>query len=161
MTHTTLELLTPADEPVIVMRRFFAVPPALVFRAWTEPDLFRRWIGPRHLETVVLEMDARVGGSYRFVQRAPDGGEHAFHGDYLEVDAPHRLVSTFVYEPFPDAPSVDTLVLEVVDGGTLSTGTSRHVSLAARDAHVAAGMERGVREGYERLDELIAAGVLA
>lgn len=147
----------PADEPVIVVRRFFAAPRELVWRAWTEPDLFRRWIGPRYLENTLVEMDVRVGGTYRFVQTAPDGGTHAFRGEYLEVDRPHRLVSTFVYEPMPDASAVDTLVLEEAEGGTLALITSRHASIETRDGHVAAGMEGGMLEGFERLDEVLAA----
>jgi uncharacterized protein YndB with AHSA1/START domain len=161
MTETTYSMTVPTDEPTIVVRRFVAAPPALVWRAWTEPDLFARWIGPRYLTNTVMEMDVRVGGRYRFVQTAPDGGTHAFHGDYLEVDPPRRLVSTFVYEPFPDAWATDTLELEEVEGGTLLHISSRHVSFETRDSHLAAGMEAGMTEGFERLDDLISEGGLA
>ena len=160
MTETTYAVTVSTDAPTIVVRRFVAAPPALVWRAWTEPDLFARWIGPRYLSTDVLEMDVRVGGGYRFVQTAPDGGTHAFHGDYLEVEPTRRLVSTFVYEPFPDASATDTLELEEVEGGTLMHLSSRHASFETRDGHLAAGMEGGMTEGFERLDELIAEGAL-
>jgi uncharacterized protein YndB with AHSA1/START domain len=158
---TTYQCVIPVDDPVIEVRRFFAAPRELVFRAWTEPEIFRLWIGPRYLENTLVEMDVRVGGSYRFVQTAPDGGTHAFRGEYLEVDPPRLLVSTFIYEPMPDDYSVDTVVLEEVDGGTLALMTSRHSSLAARDTHVANGMEGGMNEGFARLDEWIAATTLA
>ena len=160
MPETTYAMPVSTAAPTLVVRRFLAAPPTLVWRAWTEPDLFARWIGPRYLTNTVVEMDVRVGGSYRFVQTAPDGGTHAFRGDYLEVDPPRRLVSTFVYEPFPDASAVDTLELEEVEGGTLMHLSSRHASFETRDGHIAAGMEAGMTEGFERLDELIADGGL-
>lgn len=101
-------------------------------------------------------MDLRVGGSYRFVHRAPDGQEFGFHGEFREIDPPHRLVQTFVFEGAPEHEAVETLTLEPVDGGTLLIGRTAHDTIEARDAHVAAGMEGGMRETYERLDELLA-----
>ena len=116
----------------------------------------RRWLGPRTFEMVSCDVDLRVGGTYRYVHRAPDGQEYGFHGEYREIDAPRRLVATFVFEPMPDHEAVDTLTMEEVDGGTLVTTTTRHASFEARDGHVAGGMETGMSEGYERLDALVA-----
>ncbi len=130
MTHPTLEIETPADDPVVLARRFVTAPPAVGLRAWTEPDIVRTWIGPRYLEVVSVGTDARVGGTYRHVHRAPDGVEHAFHGEQLGVDAP---------------------VLEAVDGGTLMQVSSRHSSTESRGGHVVATMASGMPGGVERL----------
>lgn len=155
MTTTPMEIVTPPDEPVIIVRRFVKAPQALVYQAWTDPEHRRRWWGPRALEVVVCEIDLRVGGGYRIVHRAPDGQEFGFHGEYREIDPPHRLVNTFVYEGEPEHEAVETLTLQAVAGGTLVTGTTRHASFAARDGHVASGMATGITESYQRLDELL------
>lgn len=157
MTATAqLEISIPPDEPVIAFRRFVKAPPALVFAAWTDPEHLPHWWGPRRLELVVCEIDLRVGGGYRFVSRAPDGQEFGFHGEYREIQPPHRLVSTFVYEGAPDHEALDTATFEALEGGTVISGISIHDSVASRDAHVAAGMEGGMSESYERLDEWLA-----
>ena len=77
-------------EPVITYRRFVPAPPELVFEAWTKPEHLTQWLGPAYLELSVCEIDLRVGGAYRFVHRAPDGTEHGFHGEYLEVVRPSQ-----------------------------------------------------------------------
>ena len=81
--------------------------PGAVFEAWTKPEHLTQWLGPAYLELSVCEIDLRVGGAYRLVHRAPDGTEHGFYGEYLEVVRPSRLVMTFIYEGMPDARSVD------------------------------------------------------
>jgi uncharacterized protein YndB with AHSA1/START domain len=144
MSTPKLEIETPADEPVIVFRRFVKAPPELVFRAYTDPELLKHWWGPRYLEMTVCEVDLRVGGNYRFVHRAPDGQEFGFHGEYREIEAPHRE-------------ALDSAVFEAFDGGTMVSGRSMHDSVEARDLHVASGMEQGMNETYERLDEWVAA----
>ena len=156
MTNNETEITVPAGEPVIEVRRFFEAPPELVYRACTESEYLRRWFGPRRLEITECDIDLRVGGTWRIVQRAPDGMEFAFHGEFLELDPPHRRVGTFVYEGAPEHEAVETLVLEAVEGGTMLTTTTRHSSLEARDMHVANGMEEGIIESMERLVELVA-----
>lgn len=156
MSTATLEIITPADEPVIITRRWVKAPVELVWEVTTNAEHMKQWLGPRELEMVLCETDPRVGGAYRFVQLAPDGSEHHFRGEYREVDAPHRLTYTFIYEAWPDHESVETVELTAKDGGTLITSTMVHVSLFARDQMVESGMEGGVREGYERMDELLA-----
>ena len=146
-----------AGEPVIVVRRFLAAPPEIVFRAWSEPALLRRWWGPRRLEVTECELDPHVGGTWRIVHRAPDGQEFGFHGRILELDPPRRRVHTWVYEGAPDDEAVETLELSPVEGGTMLAMTTRHPSVAARDQHVAAGMETGMVESFERLDEVLGA----
>jgi len=152
---TTLTLDIPTDEPVIRFERFVAAPPELVFRAMTEAEHLPHWWGPRGTRMRACEIDLRVGGSYRFVLAAGQD-EAAFHGTYREIDPPRRVVQTLVYEGAPDHEAVETMTLEAVPGGTLLRGETRHASLGARDDHVASGMEGGMRETYERLDELLA-----
>ena len=156
MTTKETEIETPAGEPVIRVRRFFKAPPELVYKACTEADYIRRWMGPRHLEVSECQVDQRVGGTWRLVHRAPDGAEFVFYGELLELDPPRRRVGTFVWEGAPEDEAVETMELEAVEGGTLLTTTMVHSSVAARDMHVANGMEGGVVESYERLDELVA-----
>lgn len=156
-TAPTLDLDIPAGEPVIRYRRFVAAPPDLLYRVFTEPEHLRNWWGPRALELVVCDVDLRVGGAFRFVSRAPDGGEHPFSGEFLVLDRPHAVAMRIAYEPMPDAAWVDHATFEEADGGTYVAGTSTFESVEARDAHVASGMESGMRESFERLDELVAA----
>lgn len=156
MTTTPLEIVTPPDEPLIVVRRHIDAPPTLVFAAWTDPEQLPHWWGPRRLELVVCDVDLRVGGGWRFVHRAPDGQEFAFHGSYREIEAPHRLLSTFVYEGAPEHEALDTATFEDADGGTLFTSRTLHASLAARDGHIASGMRGGITESHERLDAWLA-----
>ncbi len=161
MADTQTEIITPPGEPVIHIRRFFKAPPELVYRALTEPELVGRWIGPRHLENTVCEADLRVGGTWRLVQRAPDGAEYSFHGEFLELDPPRKRVGTFVWEGAPDHVSTETMVLEPAEGGTVVTTLMVHDSVEARDMHVANGMEGGIVESHLRVDELLAAEQLA
>jgi uncharacterized protein YndB with AHSA1/START domain len=152
--HTEIEI--PAGEPIISIRRFFKAPPALVYKACTEPRFLRLWWGPRRLEITECEADLRVGGAWRVVHRAPDGMEFVFRGTFLELDPPRRRVATWVWEGAPEDEAVETLEFAEVEGGTLMASTVRHTSVEARDMHVASGMETGIIESYERLDELVA-----
>ena len=152
-----LEVIADPAAPTILTRRWFAAPVELVWEAWTRPELLRQWMGPRTLTCLSYEVDLRVGGGYRFVHQAPDGQEFGFHGEYREIERPHRLVSTFVFERMPDHVAVDTLTLEPKDGGTLATTFTVHGSMEARDGHLHSGMEEGMADGYARLDDLFAA----
>lgn len=149
-----LEIDAPPGELYFVTRRFVKAPPALVYEMWTKAEHVVRWMGPSVLEWVVCELDVRVGGEWRWVQRAPDGTEFHFRGTYLEIDPPHRLSSTFAFEDYPAA--TDTLTLTAVDGGTLITTHTLHPTVESRDAHLSSGMEGGMTEGYARLDALLA-----
>lgn len=156
-THPALELEIPPGERWMTYRRFVKAPPRLVFEAFTDPRHLRNWWGPRRLELVVCEVDLRVGGGWRFVSRTPDGQEFAFHGEFRVIDPPHKLEQTFVYEPVPDHHSVDTATFEEVEGGTIVHGRSVHDTVMARDMHIASGMQGGMTESMERLDEVVAA----
>ena len=141
--------------PYIDMTREFAAPRELVYRAHTEPELLAQWIGPRRLTTHVDRFDVRDGGTWRYIQRDTDGSEYAFHGVFHGDPSPDGIVQTFEFEGAPGHISLDALRLEEHDGRTTLRVHSVFQSVEARDAMVAAGMEAGVQQGYERLDELI------
>jgi len=152
--QTTIELDT--EVPLVRITREFDAPPEKVFRAHTDPELFRQWSGPRGMETVIDVFDARSGGEYRFHQLA-DGEEYAFRGCFHDVVPSERLVQTFAYEGMPEEVALETLRFEALPGDrTRLVATSLVDDFASRDAFVASGMEQGVREGYEKLDELLA-----
>ena len=142
--------------PLVRIVREFDASPAKVFRAHTDPELVVQWLGPRRHAMRVERYDCRTGGAYRYVL-ASDGNEHWFHGCFHEVRPNELIVQTFTYEGFPDGVALERLVLEDLgDGRTRLVATSLVDSFEARDAFLASGMEGGVREGYERLDELLA-----
>jgi uncharacterized protein YndB with AHSA1/START domain len=141
----------------IIMTRTFDAPRDLVFKTMTDPNLIPQWWGPRYLTTTVDEMDLRPGGRWRYVQRDPQGNEHAFHGVYHDITAPERLVFTFEYEGVPGHVLLDTVTLEELDGKTKLTDQSVFQSVADRDGMVQSGMESGATEMMDRLDELLAA----
>ncbi len=153
-TGTRIELGT--DLPTIRITREFDAPRSKVFRAHTDPDLVRQWLGPRGLEMTVDRWDCRTGGEYRYIH-SRDGEEFAFHGSFHEVRPEECIVQTFTYEGDPDGVALETLRFEDLGNGrTRLTATSLVDSFEARDAFLASGMEVGVREGYERLDALLA-----
>jgi uncharacterized protein YndB with AHSA1/START domain len=144
------------EVPLIRIVREFDAPPAKVFRAHVDPDLVVRWLGPRGLEMRIDRWDARTGGEYRYVHTR-DGEEYWFHGSFHEV-RPEDLtvVQTFTFEGVPDSVALEKLVLtDLGNGRTRLTATSLAGSFADRDAFAASGMDVGVREGYERLDEVL------
>ena len=153
MTERKLEITLFVDHPAVAFRRFVEAPPGLVFDAWTLPEHLRHWWGPRGFALVVCETDLRAGGTYRLVQRAPDGQDHAFHGRYLEIDRPRRLSRTFVYDGAPEHEALETVNFKPDGNGTLVSGESVFVSFAARDVYARAGMEFGMRDSHLRLDD--------
>jgi len=157
MAASKLEIIADPDKPTIVTRRELAAPRALVFDAFTKPELIMRWLGPRAFTWVKCESDLRVGGRYRWVHRAPDGQEYGFSGEFTEIDRPGRLVRTYVFDPFPEAVALETLTLEEREGRTVATTLTVHKTIEARNGHISGGqMEKGMTEGYARLDELLA-----
>jgi uncharacterized protein YndB with AHSA1/START domain len=156
-THETQITVDP-DVPLVRITREFDAPPSKVFRAHTDPELLVRWLGPRDLEMSIDHFDCRTGGSYRYVHRQ-GGEEYGFRGCFHEVRPNELIVQTFTFEGMPDGVALEKLVLEDLgDGRTRLTATSLVDSFADRDAMVASGMEVGIREGYEKLDEVLAAG---
>jgi len=157
MNATTHETTIQADPEVPLVRivREFDAPPEKVFRAHTDPELVAQWMGPKAAQNRIDSWDCRTGGSWRYVA-IQDGEEYGFHGCFHEVRPSELIVQTFTFEGFPDGVALEKLVLEDLgDGRTRLTATSLVDSFEGRDAFVASGMETGVVEGYERLDEVL------
>ncbi|MDQ6874143.1 MAG: SRPBCC family protein [Actinomycetota bacterium] len=159
MTSTSTretEIVADPDVPLVRIIREFDAPVAQVFRAHTDPELLVQWLGPRRHEMRVDHYDCRTGGSYRYVHRS-GGNEFAFHGCFHEVRPGELIVQTFTYEGDPDGVALERMRFEDLgDGRSRLTATSLVDSFAGRDAFLASGMDVGVREGYQRLDELLA-----
>jgi uncharacterized protein YndB with AHSA1/START domain len=156
MTDTFPLTVTAVGHREVVMTRSFRAPRDVVFRALTTPELLARWLGPRVWKLVECDIDLCVGGSWRYLMRGPEGAEMVMQGVYLEIEPPGRLVST---ESFDDnwtaGETTVTSVLTEDDGITTLTTTVRYSSPEARDTVLTSGMQRGVDEGYRRLDDLL------
>ena len=155
-THRETRIAADPDVPLVRIVREFDAPRDKVFRAHTDPDLLVQWLGPRGLEMRIDHFDCRSGGSYRYIH-SRDGEEYAFRGCFHEVRPDELIVQTFTFEGFPEGVALEKLVLEDLgDGRTRLTATSLVDSFEGRDAFVASGMETGIVEGYERLDDVLA-----
>jgi uncharacterized protein YndB with AHSA1/START domain len=152
----SFKVTTPSDQE-IRMTRLFDAPRHLVFEAMTRPEHVKRWWGclGEGYSVPVCEIDLRVGGAWRFVNRHPKG-EAAFHGEYREITPPSRLVFTEIFEDFPDSVSVVTTELTEEHGKTRMVATVRYPSLEVRDAVLGSGMAMGAGISYDRLEDLVA-----
>src|SRR5207249_7132401 len=153
MSSGTATLTLPTDEQILIKREFDA-PKHLVYKAWTTPELVRRWWHAKRGEVTVVDIDLRVGGRWRYVMVADDGFEVGFHGEYREIVPNERIVSTEIYEGLPEAKAVDTLTFTETDGRTLLTLLVQHTSKEHRDAHVESGMEDGLQDALDLLEEV-------
>lgn len=151
-----LQIIAERGVPNIVITYEVAAPRELVFRAYVEPELLVQWLGPRRLSMTIERNEIRDGGRWRFVHRDADGNDFGFHGVFHGKPTPDVTVRTFEYEGAPGHVSLERLTLKERDGQTLVRNDSVFQSIADRDAMVDSGMERGVRDGMERLEELIA-----
>lgn len=141
----------------LVIERTFQAPRARVFEAITKREHVQRWYGLRAHTMTACEIDLRVGGRWRYVMREPGGQEFAFSGEYRELDPPARLVSTELFESMPGTDYLATVTLDEVDGRTLLRSHLVYQSPEHRTGHIQAGMEWGMNETYNRLEELLAA----
>lgn len=155
MRHPTTIAAEPGLPFVDIVREFDA-PVGAVFRAHTDPELFARWAGPRQYTTEIIEFDATVGGRWQYVGRGQGGEAYGFRGVFHTVEPNTRIIQTFEFDGAPGLVSLGTMILEEVDGRTRLSIHEVYPSVEARDAAVASGMEYGVNEGYERLDEILA-----
>ena len=153
VTSRTATVTLPADDQILITREFDA-PRHLVYKAWTTPELVKRWWHANRGEMTVAEIDLRVGGRWRYAMVTPEGFEVAFHGEYREIVPNERLVSTEVYEAAPDAEAVDTLTLTEADGRTTLTLLVQHASKEHRDAHIESGMEDGLQDALDLLEQV-------
>jgi uncharacterized protein YndB with AHSA1/START domain len=149
----TATVTLPADDQILITREFDA-PKHLVYRAWTEPELVRRWWTANRGEMTVAEIDLRVGGTWRYVMVADGGIEVAFHGEYREIVLNERIVSTEVFEGMPDAEALDTLTFTEEDGRTTITILVQHQNKEHRDAHIESGMEAGLQDALDLLEQV-------
>lgn len=147
-------LTVPSDTEIVIERSFNA-PPSLVFAAWTKPKHVRRWYGLHFLTMTVCEIDLRVGGKWRYVLQGPDGSEHSFSGEYKEIMPPERLVYSEGYEAMPGHDYLVTTSFREENGKTRFTSTMLYQSKADRDGHAASGMEPGMRETLDRLEQFL------
>ena len=149
----TATVTLPTDEQILITREFDA-PKHRVYRAWTTPELVKRWWSGNRGETTIAEIDLRVGGAWRCVMVTDDGFEVAFHGEYREIVPNERIVSTEIFEGMPDAEAVNTLTLTEEDGRTVLTILVQHASKEHRDAHIEAGMEAGLQDALDLLEQV-------
>ena len=152
----SFQVTMPSDQEIRMIRVFNA-PRALVFEAMTRPEHVREWWGRlgEGYSVPVCEIDLRVGGKWRFVNRHPNG-EAAFHGEYLEIASPGRVVFTEIFEEFPDVVSVVTSELSEENGKTHFAATVRYPSKDVRDLVIGTGMAKGAATSYDRLEDLVA-----
>ena len=155
--HGSAVITLPSDTDYVITRVFDA-PAKLVFEALTTPELVQRWWGFETSEWLVCEIDLRVGGQWRYVIRERDM-EVGFHGEYRELNDPHRMVWTEMYEGVPDPGPENypllTATLDEVDGVTTMTMLAHHTSKEERDAVLESGMESGMQVSYNRLEDLV------
>ena len=150
-------VVTTPSEVEIRMTRLFDAPRQLVFEAMTKPEHVKQWWGRLGdgYSVPVCEIDLRVGGAWRFVNRHPEG-EAVFYGEYREITPPSRLVFTEIFEPYPDSVSLVTTEFTTEGSKTRMTATVRYPSLEVRDMVLGSGMATGAGVSYDRLEELVA-----
>ena len=142
-------------QEIIIIREFEA-PRELVFKAYTDPELLKLWLGPRGYEMHVDKFDARSGGEYRYVHTGKEGEEYAFRGVFHEINAPRLITQTFEFEGAKGHVSLEKATFEALPGNrTRVTGLSVYQSVADRDMMLRSNMEMGVKQGHERLDEIL------
>jgi uncharacterized protein YndB with AHSA1/START domain len=155
----TATLMLPTDEQILVTREFDA-PRHLVYRAWTTPELVAQWWHAKRGRAKVVEIDLRVGGKWRYVMVADDGFEVGFHGEYRELVPDERIVSTEVYEGLPEGVSeeegatLNTVTFTETDGRTTMTLLIQATSKTSRDAIIESGMEDGLQDALDLLEQV-------
>ena len=152
-TSGTAKVTLPADDQILIEREF-AAPAHLVWRAVTEPELVRQWWHANRGEMTACEIDLRVGGSWRYAMRPEGREEFAFYGEFLEIVPREKVVQTETFEPFPDHPSTNTMTLTERDGVTVLRTLVHHTTPEARDMHIGSGMEAGMQDAFDRLEQV-------
>lgn len=153
-TSDEVKIATPTDREVVVTRTFDA-PRSLVFDAYTQPELLKRWYGAPGRSLVVCEIDLRAGGAYRFLWRGPGRKDVGTYGVHREVIRPERIVRTETWEDWDAGEVIETIVLTERAGKTTLTSTGLYPSREVRDTVLKAGLENGTRETFGHLAELL------
>jgi uncharacterized protein YndB with AHSA1/START domain len=154
-----LHVTAPEGLPFVETTREFDFPVEAVFGAFADPELFTQWNGPRYLEMTIQRHDFSTGGGYQYTHRDPSSGEeYGFRGVFHVVRENDFVIQTFEFDGVPDVVTIESMTFERLDGGrTRITGHSTFPSVEARDGIIEHGMEIGMREGFERLGEVLAA----
>jgi uncharacterized protein YndB with AHSA1/START domain len=153
-------LTLPTDEQILITREFDA-PKHLVYKAWTTPELVKRWWNAKRGDVTIAEIDLRVGGKWRWVMIADGGFEVGFHGEYLELVPDERIVTTEVYEGLPDGVSeevggtVNTATFAEAEGRTTLTLLIQAANKTSRDAIIDSGMEAGLQDALDLLEQVV------
>ncbi len=155
--HGSAVFTLPSDTEVLITRKFDA-PADLLFDAWTTPALVMRWWAGTRGVVTSAQIDLRVGGAWRWVMTANGGFEVVFSGEYLEIDRPHRIVRTEVFEMVPDVESLSITTFEEISGVTTVAILGRYPNKEHRDAALASGMEGGLQTSLDELEDLIRGG---
>jgi uncharacterized protein YndB with AHSA1/START domain len=154
MTSSGTAVVTlPTDTQILITREFDA-PKRLVYQAWTTPELIKRWWSGDRGKVTSVEVDLRVGGTWRYVMTANGGFEVAFHGEYREIVPNELIVATEVFEGMPDAAALDTHTFTEKDGRTTLSILVEHSSKEHRDGHINSGMEGGMQEAMDHLEQV-------
>ena len=157
MPNKTTITAEPGKHDILITREFDA-PRELVFKAFTDPELYVQWLGPRRLKMTLEKFEPKSGGSWRYTHKDEKGNEFGFHGVNHEVTFPERIIGTFEFEGLPEKGhvSLETVRLQELPGGrTRLTNVTVFQTVADRDGMLQSGMEKGLGESFERLDELI------
>lgn len=157
MHNKTTITAEPGKHDILIIREFDA-PRELVFKAFTDPELYVQWLGPRRLKMTLEKFEPKSGGSWRYTHKDEKGNEFGFHGVNHEVTFPERIIGTFEFEGLPEKGhvSLETVRLQELPGGrTRLTNVAVFQTVADRDGMLQSGMEKGMGESFERLDELI------
>ncbi|HMO59763.1 MAG TPA: SRPBCC family protein [Roseiflexaceae bacterium] len=151
----TAVVTLPSNSQILITRTFDA-PRHLIYKAWTTPDLIRRWWSANRGTVTVADVDLRVGGMWRWVMVTEEGFEVGFHGEYRELVPNERIVCTEIYEGFPeaDAAAVNTMTLTENEGRTTLTILVQHMNQQHRDAHISSGMEGGMQDAMDLLEQV-------
>jgi uncharacterized protein YndB with AHSA1/START domain len=158
MVNKTKIIAEPGKQEIFIVRELDAHR-ELVFEAFTDPKFYGQWLGPRRLTTKFEKLELKNGGSYRFINEDEKGNKFAFHGVYHEVIAPERIIGTFEFEGLPEKGHISleiTKFEELPGGRTKLTAQDVFMSVADRDGMIQSGMEEGVNDSYDRLEELLA-----
>jgi uncharacterized protein YndB with AHSA1/START domain len=153
MSSGTAVVTLPTETQILITREFDA-PKHLVYKAWTTPDLIKRWWSGDRGVVTSAEVDLRVGGTWRYVMMANGIFEVAFHGEYREIVPNERVVSTEVYEAVPEAEAVSTATFTEADGRTTLAILVQHKNQEFRDRHLNSGMEEGMQEAMDHLEQV-------
>lgn len=148
-------IIAEPSQPFIEIHREFKTTPEFLLRAFTEPDLYAQWVGPRRLTTTINEFEARNGGRWSFTSTDTDGSKYGFRGVFHGDPSINGITQTWEFDGAPGTVSLETMTFEKKDNTTVIHQRSVYPSVEARDAMTSSGMDTGVNEGNERLDELI------